>query len=124
MIEEAAGDLSQYDVESVTRTWKVFDADGNLQAPDSIMFHAERLDAAGNPVAEITWGVAGSGATHETLVDNGDGTGTWHVAAGQLDVDVWDWWALATLGTTTRIPRARAEHGSHGLHGKFEIRER
>lgn len=84
--------LAQADVETRTRVWELRDADGVLVVPSTITFRArpDRGDGDDDPAA-VEWTV-GAG-----VVSNGDGTGTWTVTAGDLGVDVWRWYALASL---------------------------
>jgi len=105
--------LSQADVETRIRSWAVRDAAGDLVVVDAMKFYA-RLNRSSTP---IVWTTDGAGGSIAGVVDNGDGTGTWTVTAGNLPpADSYDWWALATVGAEEIIPTA--------LEGTFRITDR
>lgn len=96
--------IVQADTETRRRTWSMTNAEGAVVTPSTLSFIVR--GASGDVAFTTTNGV----------VNNGDGTGTWTIAAGDLAVGQYEWWALATIGTETVIPRA--------LSGKLEITDR
>lgn len=100
----------QADVETITRSWSLADGAGDPLAPDSVTFHAR--SAAG----EVSWTTDGADGTIAGVVDDGDGTGTWQIAAGDLAAGNWRWWALVDVGGDRRIPA--------GLSGELVIADR
>lgn len=86
-------DYSQADTETRTRGWETVDDAGAPIIPTAITFHAR------GGGADTTWTVGDGSVT-----DNGDGTGTWTLSAGELDPGTYLWWALAEVGTEVIIP--------------------
>ena len=103
-------DIAQADTETITRTWSLVDGSAVAVVPTSVTFYA-RVNAT-----DVTWTTDGAGASILGVVDNGDGTGSWTVTAGDLGVNVYRWWALAVVGTETVIPT--------GMTGTLTIRDR
>lgn len=104
-VRDANGDLvtalRQADVETITRSWSITDGNGAaLVGYGNVEFHARNGDL------EVTWTVGGGGGTIAGIVDNGNATGTWRVAAGDLAAGNWRWWALVTVDGDRRIPAA------------------
>jgi hypothetical protein len=101
----------QADIESRTRTWSLTDDEGAASIPTAIRFIVRGVGG------DTTFGTTGSSTdVPGSVVDNGDGTGTWRLDAGDLAVGQYEWWALATIDGEDVIPRR--------LSGKMEIRDR
>lgn len=113
-VRDANGDLvtalRQADVETITRSWSLTDGAGDALAPDAITFHAR------SGATEVEWTIDGAGETLAGIASNGDGTGTWTIAAGDLAAGNWQWWALAAVDGDRRIPT--------GLSGEIVIADR
>lgn len=109
-------DLTQAEVETRVRTWSLEDEAEAAVDPTDIVFTARPVGGADDGTDDTTWGTSGSGETYETVTDDDDGTGTWTIAAGELAVGTYRWWALATTATEVRIPT--------GMTGKLTITDR
>jgi hypothetical protein len=96
--------IYQADVESRERTWTVLDVTRTPVAPTAISFVVRGVDGT------LTF-AEGTG-----VVNNGDGTGTWTIEAGDLEPGHYEWWALATIEGEDVLVR--------NLAGKIEIEDR
>jgi hypothetical protein len=85
-------DYTQADTETRTRGWATVDEAGDPIIPSAITFYARSSGT------DVTW------TTATGVTDNGDGTGTWTITAGDLEPGTYLWWALATVGTEVIIP--------------------
>lgn len=102
--------LRQADVETITRSWSLTDGAGGALIPGGIEIHARSGDAT------VVWTTDGAGETINGIVNNGDGTGKWTIAAGDLAEGNWRWWALVNIDGDRRIPQ--------GMTGQIVIADR